>query len=167
MKQIIYLGIFLALVSAIAGLALSYTYVSTAPRIAAEAGKKLNTALTEVFSEADTFKKLSEETFEAQKQGKKIGLVFKAASAGYSGFINIIVGVDEKKTVTGVKILSLAETPGLGMNATDPKFLAQFTGKSKQDKLKAKDDIDAITGATITTQAVCDGVKKALANQDK
>lgn len=167
MKQIIYLGFFLALVSAIAGLALSYTYVSTAPRIAAEAEKKLNTALTEVFSEADNFKKLSEETFEAQKQGKKIGLVSKVAPAGYGGAIQMLVGVDQNKKVTGVKILSLTETPGLGTNATNPDFLKQFVGKSTQDKIMPKDDIDAITGATITTQAVCDGVKKALANQDK
>ncbi len=167
MKQILYLGVFLALVAAIAGLALSYTYVATAPRIAKEAEIKLNAALKEVFPAADNYKKISEEIFEAQKQGKKIGLVSKVAPSGYGGAIQMLVGVDLDKKVTGVKILSLVETPGLGTNAANPDFLKQFLGKSPQDQLKAKEDIDALTGATITTQAVCNGVKKALSNQDK
>jgi Na+-translocating ferredoxin:NAD+ oxidoreductase RnfG subunit len=48
------------------------------------------------------------------------------------------------------------------MKASESKFLRQFMGKTSKSQLKAKKDIDAITGATITSQAVSDGVKQAL-----
>jgi electron transport complex protein RnfG len=59
----------------------------------------------------------------------------------------------------------MTETPGLGTKAFSPQFLGQFVGKSVKDPIKPKEDIDAITGATITSRAVCKGVKSALKKQ--
>ena len=74
----------------------------------------------------------------------------------------MVVGIDLKGRVAGIKIISMNETPGLGMKASGSNFLKQFMGKTSKSPLKAKKDIDAITGATITSQAVADGVKQAL-----
>lgn len=97
------------------------------------------------------------------KNGRKIGYAFRVSPAGYGGAIDMVVGIDTKGKVAGIKILSMRETPLLGMRASEPGFLRQFTGKTFRDPLLAKKDIDAVTGATITSQAVANGVKQALA----
>jgi len=62
-------------------------------------------------------------------------------------------------------VLKQKETPGLGSAITKMSFLQQFIGKSLKDRLAPKEDIDTITGATISTRAVCDGIKQALKAQ--
>lgn len=86
---------------------------------------------------------------------------------GYGGDIQIALGVDSTKTVTGLQILSINETPGLGMNATGD-FKDQFTGHqvdgfvhTKNGK-SADNEVDAITSATITTKAVTGAVDAGL-----
>ena len=65
-------------------------------------------------------------------------------------------------TCTGVSIISHAETSGLGANATKEDFRAQFVGKANVAVTKDGGDIAALTGATITSRAVCDGVNAAI-----
>ena len=97
-----------------------------------------------------------------------LGYVVEAVSKnGYGGEIVLYVGVNNDKTVTGVSILELSETPGLGMEA--PKVLVpQFAGKNVESfvytKAGAVDDneVDAITSATITTSAVVNAVNGGL-----
>ena len=144
LKEIIYLGIFLAVTSAVAAGLLALTYVNTAARIAEEESLNYKQAVKEVLP-----------------QGVE-GKVKKIKAKGWGSDIELLVGVDKNGKIAGVKILKIADTPGLGMNAADPKFLAQFIGKTAKDKFKAKQDVQAITGATITSQGVADGVKKAL-----
>ena len=111
----------------------------------------------------------------AMEQAKReIGGYSKEVTVkGYGGDIKMLVGIDKQGKVKGVKILSMNETPGLGSLATSETpmknkpftFLGQFIGKGKKNKLRAKEDIVAITGATITSQAIADGVKLALQDQ--
>lgn len=85
---------------------------------------------------------------------------------GYSGRIDIMVGVDPSGAVVGVQVLRHLETPGLGAKITEPAFLDQFRGtrlgsfdfKVKKDK----GSVDAITGATISSRAVSGAVAEAL-----
>ena len=65
-------------------------------------------------------------------------------------------------TCSGVSFISHAETSGLGANATKEDFRAQFVGKANVAVTKAGGDIAALTGATITSRAVCDGVNAAI-----
>jgi electron transport complex protein RnfG len=74
----------------------------------------------------------------------------------------MLVGIDEKGNVSGIEILEQKETPGLGANILTRDFKGQFIGKNEKSALKAKEDIDAVTGATISTNAVCEGVRNAL-----
>ncbi len=166
MKEIMRLGIFLMVVSTIAAAALTGTYLYTAPRIEAQKIAERQSSLKEVMTGAVIFKEVKTEQenyyIGLDKNKNKIGFVFAVAPKGYGGKIEMLVGINPEGKILGVKIERHNETPGLGSQATAPGFLKQFKGKSAKDSLQAKKDIQAITGATITTKAVCEGVREAL-----
>ena len=100
---------------------------------------------------------------------KLVAIVFEETTNGYGGEIKSIVGVkfvDSVTEVIGVKVISQNETAGLGANVTKDDFLAQFTQKMagiEVVKNKPKDnEIQALTGATITSKAITEAVNKAL-----
>jgi Na+-translocating ferredoxin:NAD+ oxidoreductase subunit G len=161
-KNILYLGFFLSLVCAIAAGMLAFTYLQTAPLIDSQKLVDMQGMLQEVLPGAERFNKIAPGVFTAYRGSWEVGQCRKATVSGYSGEINLLVGIGADEKVTGVKILNISETPGLGMKVNDPGFLRQFFGKSPDDELKAKKTVAAVTGATITSQAVCRGVKKAL-----
>ena len=84
------------------------------------------------------------------------------APSGFGGAMDIMVGVSADGVCSGVSIISHAETSGLGANATKEDFRAQFVGKANVAVTKDGGDIAALTGATITSRAVCDGVNAAI-----
>lgn len=104
------------------------------------------------------------------KNGNLIGYVFSATSpSGYGGDIKVAIGVSNKTNkITGFTVLSHSETAGLGAKATEDEFKSQFIGKSANGinytKNGASNDteIDALSGATITSNAVCEAVDSAL-----
>lgn len=79
---------------------------------------------------------------------------------GYSGPIKALIGVDLDGNITGIKILEHTETPSYVR--TLPQFIAQFKGKSALDSFKLGYDIDAITRATITSEAIARSVRKSI-----
>ena len=164
MKDIIKLSLFLFVACAIAAAALSITYVSTAERINIQKKSQINSALSkECLSGCTNVKQLADDHYVGyDPKGNIMGHAYRVAPKGYGGAIDMIVGIDAKGRVMGIKILSMKETPGLGSKASEFKFLKQFIGKTSGSPLKAKKDVDAITGATITSQAVADGIKEAL-----
>jgi len=102
------------------------------------------------------------------------GTAFTATSGlGYSGEIEIMMGVDPQGTISGVRILRHAETPGLGANYADPSLLNEFyVGRAMGANWKlAKDggEVDAVTGATVTGRAIADAIEKGVGiyEQDK
>lgn len=107
-------------------------------------------------------------TFFRGRQGNKLaGVAFQVtAGDGYSGNIDVMVGVDPSGTVVGVEILSHNETPGLGDKIEDPAFKGIFAGKNldNADWRVKKDggEFDQITGATISPRAVVGAVRKGL-----
>ena len=135
--------------------------------------KEENEARVQVLSDAKEFKKVnaSADVLEAyvgtDADGNTVGFCFKVAPSGFGGKITMMVGVDTDCKVTGVKITDMAETPGLGAKASEEEWISQF--KSKADEISvvktgnAKDsEINAISGATITSKAVANGVNIAL-----
>lgn len=102
--------------------------------------------------------------------GNRIGYVVAAVSpSGYGGDISVAVGIDSKtNTVTGFSVLSNSETAGLGAKCTDDEFTSQFKGKDATSIEYVKgggaagNQIDAISGATVTTNAVTEAVNSAL-----
>ena len=101
--------------------------------------------------------------------GNVIGYMITASSAeGYGGTVQISVGVTSDGVLTGVGFLTLSETPGLGMKAQEPEFKNQFPGKSIADVFEvtkttasADNQVQAISGATITSSAVTGALNAA------
>ena len=106
--------------------------------------------------------------FVGKFDGKANTIAFEGLGKGFGGDLGIMVGVnlDDQKLV-GVAVTTHSETPGLGAKAKeDPGFSAQFKGLSVDEDIKVTNDggdINAISGATITSRAVCDAVNKSLA----
>ncbi len=101
--------------------------------------------------------------------GACVGAAFViVAPSGYSGDIEIMVGVDTAGVVTGIEILRHAETPGLGSKIKTPKFRSQYVGKSINDPKTWAVDKDPggtfvpITGATISSRAVTTAIASGL-----
>lgn len=103
------------------------------------------------------------------KDGNTLGAVMQITSKeGYGGDICFMVGIQKDGTVNGISILSISETAGLGMKANTEEFKTQFSGKKVDSFVytkagaTAENEIDAISGATVTTNAVTDGVNAGL-----
>jgi len=186
MKSIVKFAVTLGLIAAITGLALALVFQVTQPVIQAQNQKELQDGLKSIFPGDYEFVKL-DKPIPSQDQSVQIqdsylvkdkssnaveGMVVTVVVPGSQAPIKMLVGVKKDGTVSGVKILQLNETAGLGANADNPTyyvdkknkitFLGQFVGKNvEKDKLIPKEDIIAITGATITSKAVSLGVKVA------
>ena len=138
------MGVILALFCVLSAWGLAYVYLFTQTQINANA--------------RITLERSEKEVLPASGKGRTIAV----KTRGYSGDIELLVGIDEKGAVSGLRVLNHRETPGLGANITTAGFLDQFKGKKVSDRLEAKNDVDAISGATISSRAVCKGVKDAL-----
>lgn len=111
-----------------------------------------------------------EEVMRAEDQsGETLGYAFTVVtSEGYGGYIQFSMGVQNDGTLNGISILSIGETAGLGMNADTPAFKDQFVGKQVEKLQYTKngatqdDEINAISGATVTTNAMTNGVNAGL-----
>ena len=83
---------------------------------------------------------------------------------GFGGPIDMMTGIGTDGSITGIAVISHAETSGLGSKATDPEWQAQFIGLSGGASVtKDGGTIESITGSTITSRAICDGVNIAYA----
>jgi electron transport complex protein RnfG len=184
MKDSIKLVITLFLVCGIAAGSLAFVNAATKERIDQYAAIEREEARKLVFPDADSFaesRSYDEWTLErsdekpgsvfewqAMRNGTPVGYVFQTSIQGYSGPIKIILGADLKGTLTGVRVLSHTETPGLGAKITTEKFLGQYAGKNVTQMFLKKDDpskgaLDAISAATISSRAVTKAVRDSLA----
>ncbi len=101
--------------------------------------------------------------------GETLGYAFTITSSeGYGGDIQFAMGVQNDGTLNGISILSIEETAGLGMKADTDEFKDQFKDKQVEkftytkNGAAADDEIDAISGATITTNAMTNGINAGL-----
>lgn len=172
-QTIIKTGFILFCVTAIAALLLAMVNRATAPVIEINQQKRTQEAMKVVMSDADSFDKttadgegISEVYIAKNSSGKEMGKCVVSEANGYGGAVQILVGIDIDNKVTGIQIMSHAETPGLGANATKPEFYKQYNGKTfgigvaKQNP--KGNEIQAMSGATITSKAVTDAVNLAL-----
>jgi len=103
--------------------------------------------------------------FPARKEGKCFAVAFEVTGKGYGGLISIMMGVDlQTGHLTGIRVMTHSETPGLGARATEPPFYKQFTNLAPKDvALSGKGGkINAISGATNTSWGVVEAVKEGL-----
>ena len=155
---------------------LAGVYALTAEPIAAAAAAKNEAAIKEVLpASAATIEEERTIDFEGasyaynlayDEQGNTVGCAINVAPVGFGGPISIKVGFDANGVIWNTKVLSQAETPGLGAKCVEPAFSDQFKGFDPAQKKLAvrKDggDVDAITASTITSRAYADGIALAV-----
>lgn len=168
-------GVLLA-ICIIIPLALSVTNKVTAKKIAeleaANSKKNMQSLI-----DADNFEECEngEITYCAAIKGGEIAAyIFTESSKGYGGDVSVMTAIKPDGTVAGVAILDVSgETPGLGQNAAKESFFSQYIGlKNGVSVLKngakaENNEVDAVTGATITSTAVTRAVNKALDDFEK
>ncbi len=164
--------IVLFLISAVTALLLGLVDYITRDRIAEIKIQKTNSALSEVMPGGETFEQLDAAVsakevscvYAAKSGGDTVGYVVEAVVSGSQGNIDMVVGIGLDGAVTGVAIIEMSETSNLGSKASDAEWRAQFVGVSTEQAVsKDGGEIDALTGATITSRAVTNGVNIALA----
>ena len=184
-------------ITLLAGIALGFIHELTKEPIAHQQELKVQRACAEVFSQASAFQEVNPfelptalgsslligvaaehnaelgaevgEVYRALSQdGSLIGYVLKVTTKeGYGGNIELMVGITMEGSISGISILSISETPGLGMQAGDV-LVPQFAGRTAEAFVytktgaAAENEIDAISGATITTRAVTNAVNAGL-----
>jgi electron transport complex protein RnfG len=153
----------------VSGAIIAATYFITAPVAVKTAAKIKTDSMKSLVTDAQTFNpvKNKKEWFSAEKDGKIIAYVVPAESKGYAGAIKMLVSVSPQGKIINFDILESKETPGLGDNANKDPFKKQFKGKPAKDLLVVKDatkvdNIQAMTGATISSKAVTKGIKEAV-----
>lgn len=174
-KEIIAPVASLFIICIVVTLLLAITNSVTAPKIAQLAVDTENETKQIVLSEAESFSDAKAVSADGtdytyyegySASGEIAGYVFSTSAKGYGGDIDVMVGVGTDGKVRGVSILSISETAGLGMNAEKDSFLNQFVGKSAgiavSKSSPADNEIQALTGATITSNAMAQAVNTAL-----
>ena len=175
MNKIIKNTVILTLITLIAGICLGAVYEITKEPIAQAQDAAKKEAWQQVFPDADAndFELIDVDQKAADKAIKDLGVkatideVCTVGEEGYGGDIKITVGITADGTINGISILSITETAGLGMRATEPAFYEQYQGKQAEKFVVSKDGgdgepIDALSGATITSRAVTGAVNAAL-----
>ena len=168
-------GVLLA-ICIIIPLALSVTNKVTAKKIAELENENSKKNMQSLVS-ADDFEKCSDggiEYYTAIKGGETAAYIFTESAKGYGGDVSVMTAVKPDGTIAGIAILDVSgETPGLGQNAAKESFYSQYAGLKKGVSLlkngaKAENnEVDAVTGATITSTAVTRAVNAALDDFEK
>ncbi len=169
----------LVVIGVLSGAVLSGVFSKADPMIKANKEKELREAIFVVLPEARDFKvikkKVGAETLTVYKgidaAGNPAGVAFKADGNGFAGNIGLMVGLSkEYLKLVGVEVLEQLETPGLGDRIREEAFKAQFRGLDVQPKVEyikyrkpeKPNQIQAITGATISSEAVVKNINNAV-----
>ena len=163
----------LLLICALVALVLSFVNTVTREKIAQNEAEQKRTAMVELFgsdkieyTELDRLESDGERVeavYRVAEDGSTVGYSVLVLSPGFGGDVQMMVAVTADKTVIGVKIVSMSETPGLGTRVDDADYLSQYAGVTAG--LSAS-EVDMISGATKSSKAVLSGVVEALAALD-
>lgn len=170
MKETIRLGVILMLITVVSAGVLAISNNLTKDRIAELEMAGSLESLKEIFGDSADFKPLDEgkldeikastssvvEIFEAYNGDTLIGYAIKHITKGFGGDLLLMTGFNLDGTVAGLDVLEHSETPGLGDRADDPEFRNRFVGLSTASEIT----VEALSGATVTTNAVLSGVNQ-------
>ena len=181
-NEFVQLGGILCAITLVVALALGAVNAVTAGPIAEQNAQKIKDSLENVMPGAESEQidvpegtTVTTETknatsvtilsaYKMTKDGADAGYCVEVGPTGFGGAVDTMVGIDSDGKVTGISVISASsETPGLGARSTEPEFQAQFAEQVGTEVAVAKDggSIDALTGATITSRAVSEGVVAA------
>lgn len=168
-KENVIPALVLVIICLVVTAALAVTYSVASPIIADNEKKTADEARAQVLPEGDGFTlyegNLEEGVAECYLADNGTGIAVTSTYSSFGGTLTAMVGVDSDGKVTGVTVTGHADTPGLGTKAMDAGYLADnYTGIDTASAGNIKDDanVDAITGATISSNAIYQCVKQAL-----
>ena len=179
MKTILKFAFILLIVNLAAASILAATYNMTKSKIEEQARLAQELALKQVMPEeiADRLEPVEKDgavqywkTFKGNSS-RLNGYIFIARKYGYSSVIETMVGMKKDGLITGLSVISQNETPGLGIKITEPSFTKQFINRNVSELELSKNNIHAVTGATISSRAFLDSIKSGgmemLKNKDE
>ncbi len=171
-KQILIPTIALFVICLVATTLLAFANNVTAPIIEKNAAQTEAESRMEVLADAKTFedKTVNGKSYAVglDENGNEIGMIFVTSAKSYGGDVSVMTGVNMEGKVTKIQILSISDTAGLGMKAQDDSFKDQFKSLvqgikvAKNTANSENNEILALTGATITSNAVTEAVNEAL-----
>ncbi len=168
----IFPSLVLVIICLVVTLALAGTYSVANPIILENQAKAADEARMTVLPEGDAFTAydgtLVDGVLDCYMADNGAGMAITANYKGFGGAVKVMVGIDADGNITGATVTEHAETPGLGTKAMTPEYLAQYQGVGEVVGGHINNDanIDAISGATITSNAVYCSIEAAL-NQFK
>jgi len=174
MKEMFKITMSLIAIFVAAGVIMASVFAKTSPIKAAAEKREKEEALKKLMPEADAIKEAGKwepfgkhgEYYDGIKGGKTVGYIASTYGKGYSSYISILVAVDPSLKVKQISILDHGETPGLGDEIEQEYFRKRFEGKSLDQlvvvKTEGTDKIQAISGATISSRGVTNGVREAV-----
>ena len=165
-KESVKLAGILCIITLVAALLLACVNKITAPQIQAAAQLASQNAMKKILSEAESFEKIDENISKGMKGTELVGYCVSVLTKGFGGNIEMMVAIGSDDKVKGIEILSHSETPGLGAKAATESFKDSFKDKNPRLNIvkiatDSPDEAQAITGATVTSKAVSDGISLA------
>lgn len=156
MGKIVKLAVFLAAISALSGLCLSFVNSQTAPIIAENGSSKETQYLNEIFENASFTEKEEDGEYVKKSYTCDQGVIYKIESQGYKGVISYLLGIDNDGQYVGYIVLDASsETSGIGTQVAEEDFTASVL------EATVDDEVDTISGATISSSAVVNGIEEA------
>ncbi|MFW6266345.1 MAG: RnfABCDGE type electron transport complex subunit G [Halanaerobiales bacterium] len=174
-KSISRLVITLTVIGVVSAFILTFVYEWTTPHIERHQAEAREEAIYEVLPEADSYKEIEKNgtTFYEgyDNSDSRIGVAMLTSGSGFQGEIELMIGVDLKaEEIYGIKILEHEETPGLGAKITEDDYKNNFKNKPFGDyevikrEAEKPDEVEAIAGATISSEKVTEIVEEAVAD---
>lgn len=167
-KEILRIGGVLCIICAVIALILSFVNKVTLEKIAQNEEMEKRSAMVALFasdsieySAMEGAPETVDEIYKVSEGKNSLGYCISVSPAGFGGDLNMMVGIDSAGAVLGVRVVSHSETPGLGNRVENDSFLSQFVGKS--GLIDSSKDIDIISGSTVSSKAVTEGVNAATA----
>ena len=163
------LAVTLLIIAGVMAAALAGVNSITAPEIAAKKAEKTQAAIAVVLPGGGTEVEAPATDLVSKVYKGENGYAVEVTPSGFDNTITMMVGIDNEGKVTGISVISHTETAGLGAVAAEntsrgEEFRGQFAGLSGTVSVtKDGGQVEAISGATITSRAICKGVEAALA----
>ncbi len=166
MRDVLRLSFTLAVVAIVSAVLLTGVHNTTEPVIREREQRDFLEALERFFPDIDEYE--TEETGDHRydlifdETGDKLGVMATAKTQGYDGTITYNLAVDSSAEIIGIVIVSHSETPGIGDVITTDNFQEQFIGKSFEDPISDGEDVDVVSGATLSTGAMIGSIRRTV-----
>ncbi len=164
MRESMRMVIVLTVIAMVSAGVLSQVYNVTSVIIAENRAREMESTVYELFADAASVEFIEADfvMFRAKDgDGTTVGFAYASEAGGYAGPVRVMVGVgSDTMEIVNVAVLQHTETPGLGSQIEDEGFRSQFQGKSADSPITIGQDIDNITGATVSAEAVARAVRR-------